>query len=121
VAQSNFLFYTTSSALLFYLSLFFHSTLCFFTTTGLREGLLDLEKTLNSKFKFKIHELLFITIFKFSGYYSIHVTIQNTRYYLNLEYEQCTSTHLGVAQAPKSLPTIQALYGTLGGWMVDTG
>jgi hypothetical protein len=36
----------------------------------LQEGLLDLEKTLNSKFKFKIHELLFMVLFKFSGYYS---------------------------------------------------
>ena len=31
----------------------------------------------------------------------IHGTVQNTRYYLNLKYEQCTSTHSGVAQAPK--------------------
>jgi hypothetical protein len=36
----------------------------------------------------------------------IHVTIQNSRYYSNSEYEQYTGTHPGVAQAPKSLRTI---------------
>ena len=51
----------------------------------------------------------------------IRGTIQNTCYYSNSEYEQCTSTHPGVARAPK-LFTIQALFEALildGGYVRD--
>ena len=46
-----------------------HPLPLYYSTTTATRGSITLEKTSNSKFKFRIHELLFIALFKFSGYY----------------------------------------------------
>ena len=55
----------------------------------------------NSNLQFQIFSDYSQHYSNLEGTIQIHGTIQNTKYYSNLEYEQCKSTNQGVDQALK--------------------